>query len=249
MGHKESEEEQCDGEDEQGACSTARKRRRKGQGVKDDIGGLTNRSTQRKIVLRTKFTAVGIMKMMGVSGATMSAVGVMKLRKGKVAAVEPRHKQKLLRVFRNVVVKAAHAFTPKDPGGLIGESLGDVGHGALRIDRPKRSLAICKKGSRENMFVRALVHCCTRSRLSRDLIAKAFRSIRTLLRRSYGQKAQNTVGEATESGEGTDTCVGGNKKMVAIEASLSATRKCSDIFRHVYGSASQAGNTSTNLGT
>lgn len=177
--------------------------------------------------------------MMRVSGAAISAVGVKKLRKSTIGALEISHKKKLLRVFCNVVVKAAHAFTPEDPGGLIAEYLGDVGYEALRFDRLQRSLAICKKGIKEKRVVRALVHGCIRSLLSRYIIARDVQSITALLRSNYGQKAQTAVVEAIEDGEGTNTCVGGNAHIAALDASLTASRNWPGHFRPVYGSASK----------
>lgn len=94
-----------------------------------NVPGLTARSKQRIIAPGTKVTAMGLMKMMGVSGSTMSGLGLKKIRKTPIATMDEKQKKKLLRVFRNLVVKAAHAFLPNEPGTLIAEAVGDIDYG------------------------------------------------------------------------------------------------------------------------
>lgn len=205
--------------------------------------GITARSKKRRIGPSSKVSAVGLMKVMGVSGATIGSIGVKKFRKSGISGMSAKQQKKLVRLFRNIAVKAAHACAT-EAEKLIAMEVGDIGSGPLHTENLRDSLGTCRKGSKEKRFVRALIHGCIKGPLARGLISRGMQNVNALLRSEDGKAARSRQDARTEAGnrdsghmqalEGLD---GNQQDIVVTEASLTLDRKWSGHFQSVYNSA------------
>lgn len=84
-----------------------------------------------------KITSRALMNFMGVNGHVKCSLSIKKIREQSILELEKRRKRKLIRVFQQIVLKAAHAFVPNEAEELIHESMKDF----VSADAKKRRIA------------------------------------------------------------------------------------------------------------
>lgn len=90
-------------------------------------------------------------------GCEKGKIGIKKIRTLKVKCIPRANKSILLRVMKNIVLKVAHSFLPKDYKQLLFEVMENLSYPSRLLKAILECLGKCRFRSMEKRFVRCLV--------------------------------------------------------------------------------------------
>lgn len=145
-----------DNEEEGNSSRTPRKKARRG-GKGTAVSSCTARSTKSGQDGTKKLATRLIMEFFYVSGCNKSRVHVKKLKAIRVREMTSLNKFVLVRVLKNIIVKIAMSFEPKDYLQLIYDVLQNMGYRSRLKQSLLKCLGSCKFRTMEKSLLRALI--------------------------------------------------------------------------------------------